>query len=122
MYSEIVMDHFSNPRNVGIIENPDGVGEVGSAACGDIMKIFIKVEEERIADIKFQTYGCGAAVATTSMLTEMVFGKSLTEAALVTNSDVAEALGGLPAVKLHCSNLAADALAEAIAAYRAKSA
>ena len=118
MYNEKVMDHFQNPRNVGTIENADGIGEVGSAACGDIMKIFIKVSEEHIADIKFQTYGCGAAVATTSMLTEMVMGMSLEQAETVTNAQVAEALGGLPAVKLHCSNLAADALHSAIADYR----
>ena len=122
MYNEKVMDHFQNPRNVGTITNPDGEGQVGSAACGDIMKIFIAVEDDSIKDIKFQTYGCGAAVATTSMLTEMVHGMSVSDAEKVTNTDVADALGGLPSVKLHCSNLAADALHMAIADYRKKQA
>lgn len=120
MYNERVMDHFQNPRNVGEIVDADGIGEVGSAACGDIMKIYIKVADERIERISFQTYGCGAAVATTSQLTEMVQGMSLAEAAQVTNQMVAEALGGLPSVKMHCSNLAADALQAAIADYRSK--
>ncbi|MCL2548665.1 MAG: Fe-S cluster assembly scaffold protein NifU [Symbiobacteriaceae bacterium] len=120
MYNEKVMDHFQNPRNVGSIEDADGVGEVGSAACGDIMKIFIKVDADCIADIKFQTYGCGAAVASSSMLTEIVRGMPLTQAETVTNAQVAEALGGLPGVKLHCSNLAADALQSAIADYRSR--
>jgi len=120
MYNEKVMDHFQNPRNVGVIEGADGIGEVGSASCGDIMKVFIKVSEERIADIKFQTYGCGAAVATTSMMTEMVMGMGLTEASSLTNDMVADALGGLPSVKMHCSNLAADALRAAINDYRSR--
>lgn len=114
MYSEKVMDHFSNPRNVGEIENPDGVGEVGNASCGDIMKIFLKVENNVITDIKFKTFGCGAAIATSSMVTEMAIGKTIEEALQLSNQAVAEALDGLPAQKMHCSNLAADALHEAI--------
>ncbi|MGI6037158.1 MAG: Fe-S cluster assembly scaffold protein NifU [Limnochordia bacterium] len=118
MYSEQVMDHFSNPRNVGEIPDADGVGEVGNAVCGDIMKIYIRVKDGRIDDIKFKTFGCGAAIATCSMLTELVKGKTLEEALQVTNNDVAEALGGLPPLKMHCSNLAADALAKAVEDYR----
>ena len=118
MYSERVMDHFSNPRNVGEIPDADGVGTAGNPVCGDIMKIFIKVEDDRIVDIKFKTFGCGAAVATSSMVTEMVKGKSLDEALAITNRTVAEALGGLPANKMHCSNLAADALHKAIEDYK----
>jgi len=114
MYSDKVMDHFSNPRNVGEIENADGVGEVGNASCGDIMKIFLKVENNVITDIKFKTFGCGAAIATSSMVTEMAMGKTLDEALELTNAAVAEALDGLPTQKMHCSNLAADALHEAI--------
>jgi nitrogen fixation NifU-like protein len=120
MYSEKVMDHFSNPRNVGEIENPDGVGEVGNASCGDIMKIFLKIEDGVIKDIKFKTFGCGAAIATSSMVTEMAMGKTLEEAEELTNAAVAEALDGLPAQKMHCSNLAADALHEAIKNYKEK--
>jgi nitrogen fixation NifU-like protein len=120
MYSEKVMEHFKNPRNVGEIENPDGVGEVGNAACGDIMKIFLKVEGDVIEDVKFQTFGCGSAIATSSMVTEMVKGKTLAEAEGVTNKAVAEALDGLPPMKMHCSNLAADALHAAIKDYREK--
>lgn len=120
MYSEKVMDHFSNPRNVGEIENPDGVGTVGNPQCGDIMKIFIKVENNIIKDIKFKTFGCGAAIATSSMVTEMVKGKTLDDALKVTNKAVAEALDGLPPVKMHCSNLAADALHAAIKDYLQK--
>jgi len=120
-YSEKVMDHFMNPRNVGEIENPSGVGEVGNAKCGDIMRITIDVDEnDQIRDVKFRTFGCGAAIATSSMATEMVMGKTLEEALAITNQAVAEALDGLPAVKLHCSNLAADALHEAIKDYIAK--
>ena len=119
MYSEKVMDHFSNPRNVGEIENPDGVGEVGNASCGDIMKIFLRVENNIITDIKFKTFGCGAAIATSSMVTEMAIGKTIDEALLLSNQAVAEALDGLPAQKMHCSNLAADALHEAIKNYKA---
>jgi nitrogen fixation NifU-like protein len=124
LYGEKVMDHFSNPRNVGEIKDADGVGTTGNPTCGDIMKIFLKVEEkdgkEIIADVKFQTFGCGAAVATSSMVTEMVMGKTLDEAEKISNAAVAEALGGLPPVKMHCSNLAANALHEAIKDYRAK--
>ena len=120
-YSEKVLDHFMNPRNVGEIENPSGVGEVGNAKCGDIMRIIIDVDEnDRIRDVKFRTFGCGAAIATSSMATEMVIGKTLDEALEVTNQAVAEALDGLPAVKMHCSNLAADALHEAIKDYISK--
>jgi len=117
MYTEKVMDHFSNPRNVGEIENADGVGEVGNASCGDIMKIFLKVEDNVIQDIKFKTFGCGAAIATSSMVTEMAIGKTLEEALRLSNDAVAEALDGLPPAKMHCSNLAADALHEAIKNY-----
>jgi len=117
-YSEIVMDHFMNPRNVGVIEDADGVGKKGNPVCGDLMEIFIKVEDERIVDIKFRTFGCGAAIATSSMATEMVKGKTLDEAEELTNRAVAQALGGLPPIKMHCSNLAADAIHTAIADYR----
>jgi nitrogen fixation NifU-like protein len=120
MYSEKVMDHFSNPRNVGEIEDADGVGEVGNASCGDIMKIFLKVEDNVIKDVKFKTFGCGAAIATSSMVTEMALGKTIDEALELTNAAVAEALDGLPVQKMHCSNLAADALHEAIKNYREK--
>jgi nitrogen fixation NifU-like protein len=120
MYSELVMDHFSNPRNVGEIPDADGVGTEGNPTCGDIMKIFIKVEDDKITDIKFKTFGCGAAIATSSMVTEMVKGKSLEEAMAISNKMVAEALGGLPANKMHCSNLAADALHKAIVDYKEK--
>ncbi|MBE0598347.1 MAG: Fe-S cluster assembly scaffold protein NifU [Desulfuromonadales bacterium] len=120
MYTDKVMDHFSNPRNVGEIENADGVGEVGNASCGDIMKIFLKVDDGVITDIKFKTFGCGAAIATSSMVTEMALGKTVDEALQLTNAAVAEALDGLPAQKMHCSNLAADALHEAIKNYREK--
>ena len=118
MYNEKVMDHFSNPRNVGEIPNADGIGTVGDAVCGDIMKIYIKVKDNIIEDIKFKTFGCGAAIATSSMVTEMVKGKTIDEALKVNNKQVAEALGGLPPVKMHCSNLAADALREAINNYK----
>jgi nitrogen fixation NifU-like protein len=117
MYSDTVKDHFKNPRNVGEIENPDGVGEVGNPICGDMMKISIKVENERIGDIKFLTFGCGAAIAVSSMLTELAKGKPIKEAKKIKNSDVAEALDGLPKNKLHCSNLGADALQLAIKNY-----
>ncbi len=118
MYTEKVMDHFSNPRNVGEIEDANGVGEVGNASCGDIMKIFLKVEGDVIQDVKFKTFGCGAAIATSSMVTEMAIGKTLDEALVLTNQAVAEALDGLPPAKMHCSNLAADALHEAIKDYK----
>ena len=120
MYSEKVMDHFKNPRNVGEIEDADGIGEVGNASCGDIMKIYLKVKGDVIEDVKFQTFGCGSAIATSSMVTEMVMGKTLEEAEAVTNKAVAEALDGLPPAKMHCSNLAADALHKAIQDYREK--
>lgn len=114
MYSEEVMDHFRNPRNVGEIPDADGVGTVGNPVCGDMMTVYIKVQDNRIADIKFKTFGCGAAVATSSMVTELAKGKTLEEAMKITRSDVAEHLGGLPPIKMHCSNLAADALHSAI--------
>ncbi len=117
MYSQKVMDHFMNPRNVGNLAIPDGVGEVGNSVCGDIMHIEIKVKDNGIEDIKFKTFGCAAAIATCSMVTEMVKGKTLEEAEKTTNRTVAEALDGLPPVKMHCSNLAAEALHEAIKDY-----
>jgi nitrogen fixation NifU-like protein len=121
MYTDLVMDHFTNPRNVGEIEDADGFGEIGSPVCGDVMRISISVDEQdRIEDVKFKTFGCGAAVASSSMVTEMVKGKTLAEAAEVSNKTVAEALGGLPASKMHCSNLAADALHLAIRDYLVK--
>ena len=120
MYSEKVLDHFRNPRNVGEIEDADGVGTVGNPVCGDMMSIYIKVEDDQIADIKFRTFGCGAAIATTSMTTELAKGMPLDEAMEITRQDVADELGGLPPVKMHCSNLAADALHEAIKNYREK--
>ena len=120
LYNEKVMDHFQNPRNVGEIDFPSGVGEVGNTRCGDIMKIYIKVEDNIIKDFKFLTFGCGAAIASSSALTEMVKNKTIDEALAITNKDVAEELGGLPAPKLHCSNLAADALHDAIKDYKKK--
>ena len=118
MYSEKVMEHFRNPRNVGEIPDADGVGTVGNPICGDMMSMYIKVEDDRIVDIKFKTFGCGAAIATSSMITELAKGKTLDEAMNITRGDVAEELGGLPPIKMHCSNLAADALHEAIKDYR----
>ncbi len=121
MYTDKVMEHFTNPRNVGEIEDADGEGRVGNPTCGDIMAMYIKVSaDEKIEDIKFKTFGCGAAIATSSMVTELVKGKSLEEAEKVSNRTVAEALGGLPSQKMHCSNLAADALHRAIEDYRQK--
>jgi nitrogen fixation NifU-like protein len=121
MYTEKVMEHFTSPRNVGEIADADGMGEVGNMKCGDIMRIYIKVnEQDVIDDIKFRTFGCGAAIATSSVVTEMVKGKTLDEALAVTNKQVAAELGGLPENKMHCSNLAADALHKAIADYRNK--
>ena len=117
LYSEKVLDHFSNPRNVGEIENADGVGEVGNAKCGDIMKMYIKVDDGIISDVKFKTFGCGAAVATSSMATELIKGKSIDDALKLTNKAVVEALDGLPAVKLHCSVLAEQAIKSALADY-----
>ena len=118
MYSDKVMDHFRNPRNVGEIPDADGIGEVGNPTCGDIMKIYIKVTGEVIEDIKFKTFGCGAAIATSSMVTEMAKGKNVDEAITLSNKNVAEALDGLPPIKMHCSNLAADALHAAIEDYK----
>ena len=120
MYSEIVMDHFSNPRNVGEIEDADGIGEVGNPTCGDMMNIYIKVKDGILTDVKFKTFGCGAAIATSSMITEIAVGKTIEEALEITRNDVAEELGGLPQVKMHCSNLAADGLHAAIEDYRKK--
>ncbi len=117
MYNETVMDHFRNPRNVGVIEDADGVGEVGNPICGDMMSIYLKIKDEHIEDIKFQTFGCGSAIAVSSMLTEIAMGKSIGEAKKITNKDVAAALEGLPKNKLHCSNLGADALQLAIKYY-----
>lgn len=119
-YSKKVMEHFMNPRNVGVIEDPDGYGRVGNPVCGDLMEIFIKVKDDKIEDIKFRTFGCGAAIATSSMITEMARGKSLGEAMRITRNDVADALDGLPPQKMHCSNLAADALHAAINDYLSK--
>jgi nitrogen fixation NifU-like protein len=118
MYTEKVMDHFENPRNVGEIADADGVGLVGNPTCGDIMKIYLKIDNDVITDIKFKTFGCGAAIATSSMVTEMAKGKTLDEALRLSNQSVAEALDGLPPQKMHCSNLAADALHAAIENYR----
>ena len=118
MYTEQVIDHFTNPRNVGEIENASGVGLVGNAKCGDIMKIFIKVKNNVIVAVKFKTFGCGAAIATSSRATEMVMGKTIEEALAVTNKQVTDSLGGLPEVKLHCSVLAEEALHEAIKNYK----
>jgi len=117
LYSEKVMDHFMHPRNVGVIENADGVGEVGNAKCGDIMKIYLKIESEIIVDVKFETFGCGSAIASSSMATEMILGKSIHEAMELTNKAVAEALDGLPAHKLHCSVLAEEAIKKALKDY-----
>jgi nitrogen fixation NifU-like protein len=117
MYSEKVMDHFANPRNVGEIENASGVGEVGNATCGDIMRMYLDIEDGVIKDCKFKTYGCGAAVATSSMATEMIKGKTIAEALRVTNAAVAEALGGLPPIKMHCSVLAEEAVHAALLDY-----
>ncbi|MBI4743249.1 MAG: Fe-S cluster assembly scaffold protein NifU [Actinobacteria bacterium] len=117
MYSDKVMDHFQNPRNVGEIENPDGVGTAGNPTCGDIMKLYIKVNDGKIMDAKFQTFGCGAAIATSSMVTEMVKGKTIEEALRISNKAVAEALDGLPPIKMHCSVLAEEALQAAINDY-----
>jgi len=120
MYSEKVMDHFMNPRNVGEIADANGVGQVGNAKCGDIMKMYLKIENNVIVDAKFKTFGCGAAVATSSMATELVKGKTVEEALKITNKAVAEALDGLPPVKMHCSNLAEEAIKAAIDDYKRK--
>ena len=120
MYTDKVMDHFTNPRNVGEIENADGIGEVGNSKCGDIMKIYIKVEDNVITDVKFKTFGCGAAIATSSMATELIKGKTIEEALKLTNKAVMEALDGLPPVKVHCSVLAEQAIKSAVADYYTK--
>ena len=117
LYSEKVMDHFMNPRNVGHIDNADGVGEVGNAKCGDIMKIYLKIENDIIVDCKFETFGCGSAIASSSMATEMIMGKSINDALELTNKAVAEALDGLPAHKMHCSVLAEEAIKKALLDY-----
>lgn len=117
LYSEKVMDHFRNPRNVGILEDADGVGEVGNAKCGDIMKIYLKIKDDIIEDVKFETFGCGSAIASSSMATEMIKGKSIHEAMELTNKAVTEALDGLPAHKLHCSVLAEEAIKSALKDY-----
>lgn len=117
LYSEVVMDHFTHPRNVGIIENADGIGEVGNAKCGDIMKIYLKIDNNIISDVKFETFGCGSAIASSSMATEMIKGKPLDEALELTNKAVAEALNGLPAHKMHCSVLAEEAIKKAVKDY-----
>jgi len=117
MYSEKVMEHFRNPRNVGEIENADGIGEVGNPVCGDMMTFYIKVDNNRLTDVKFKTFGCGAAIAVSSMVSEMAKGKTIEEAQKITNQMVAQELGGLPQNKLHCSNLGADALHKAIENY-----
>jgi len=119
-YSQKVMDHFMNPRNVGVIEDADAIGEVGNPRCGDIMKMYLKIKDNVITDVKFQTFGCGAAVATSSMVTELVKGKTLEEALKITNKTVAEALDGLPPIKMHCSNLAEEAIKSAIEDYKKK--
>ena len=117
LYSEKVMDHFRNPRNVGVIEDADGIGEVGNAVCGDIMKIYLKIEDDAVADVKFETFGCGSAIASSSMATELIKGKPLSEALKLTNQAVTEALDGLPAHKLHCSVLAEEAIRAAVKDY-----
>ena len=117
LYSDKVMDHFRNPRNVGVIENADGIGEVGNAVCGDIMKIYLKIDNDIIQDVKFETFGCGSAIASSSMATELIKGKPVSEALELTNKAVAEALDGLPAVKMHCSVLAEEAIKAALKDY-----
>jgi len=120
MYSEKVMDHFENPRNVGTIQNPDGYGKVGSPTCGDVMEIFLKIENDIIVDVKFRTFGCASAIATSSISTEMIMGKPVSEALELTNKAVAKALDGLPPAKMHCSVLAEEAIKEAIENYLSK--
>ena len=117
LYSDKVMDHFRNPRNVGVIENADGIGEVGNAVCGDIMKIYLKIDNDIIQDVKFETFGCGSAIASSSMATELIKGKPVSEALQLTNKAVAEALDGLPPVKMHCSVLAEEAIKAALKDY-----
>ena len=120
LYSEKVMDHFRNPRNIGVIENADGIGEVGNAKCGDIMKMYLKIEDDVIVDVKFETFGCASAIASSSMATELIKGKPVTEALELTNKAVAEALDGLPAYKMHCSVLAEEAIQNALEDYYQK--
>ena len=120
LYSEKVMDHFLHPRNVGVIEDADGIGEVGNAKCGDIMKIYLKIDNDIITDVKFETFGCGSAIASSSMATEMIKGKPVSEALELTNKTVAEALDGLPAHKMHCSVLAEEAIKNALEDYQSK--
>ena len=117
LYSEKVMDHFRHPRNVGILEDADGVGEVGNAKCGDIMKIYLKIDHDTVTDVKFETFGCGSAIASSSMATELIKGKAIEEALAVTNKQVVDALGGLPAYKLHCSVLAEESIKAAVKNY-----
>ena len=120
LYSEKVMDHFRHPRNVGVIENADGVGQVGNAKCGDIMKMYLKIENDVVTDVKFETFGCGSAIASSSMATELIMGKPLSEVSKLTNKAVAEALDGLPAYKMHCSVLAEEAIQAALEDYYTK--
>ena len=120
LYSEKVMDHFRNPRNVGVIEDADGVGQVGNAKCGDIMKMYLKIEDDIVTDVKFETFGCGSAIASSSMATELIMGKPLSEVSRLTNKAVAEALDGLPAHKIHCSVLAEEAIQSALEDYYGK--
>ena len=120
LYSEKVMDHFRNPRNVGVIENADGVGEVGNAKCGDIMKMYLKIDDDTVTDVKFETFGCGSAIASSSMATELIKGKPVSEAMQLTNKAVAEALDGLPDYKMHCSVLAEEAIQAALEDYYTK--
>lgn len=120
LYSEKVMDHFRNPRNVGVIEDADGIGEVGNAKCGDIMRVYLKIEDDIIEDVKFETFGCGSAIASSSMATELIKGRPVSEAMKLTNKAVAEALDGLPAYKLHCSVLAEEAIKNALDDYYSK--
>ena len=121
LYSEKVMDHFRNPRNVGVIEDANGIGEVGNAKCGDIMKMYLKIEDDIIQDVKFETFGCGSAIASSSMATELIKGKPVSEAMKLTNKAVAEALDGLPAYKMHCSVLAEEAIRSALDDYKSRS-
>nr|WP_201750461.1 Fe-S cluster assembly scaffold protein NifU [Senegalia massiliensis] len=121
MYSEKVMDHFTNPRNVGEIKDADGIGEVGNAKCGDIMRMYLKIDDDKIIDIKFKTFGCGSAIASSSMATELIKGKTIEDALKITNKAVAEALDGLPPVKMHCSVLAEEAIKAALKDYSEKS-
>ena len=120
LYSEKVMEHFRHPRNVGVIEDADGVGQVGNAKCGDIMKMYLKIEDDVVTDVKFETFGCGSAIASSSMATELIIGKPLSEVAKLTNKAVAEALDGLPAYKMHCSVLAEEAIQSALEDYYGK--